>query len=158
MPESPVVATLRANPWFAALQPEHFDKLAAVAQETSWSAGQVIFREGDVHDRFYLILEGTVALEIYVPNRGRTTILTIGPNEVLGWSAVLPGTQQKTAGARASQPTRAVAFDAAGLRAACDEDHELGYYFYRRMTNVIAGRLTATRLQLLDMYAVDQPG
>jgi CRP/FNR family transcriptional regulator, cyclic AMP receptor protein len=158
MSQSPVVESLRANVWFASLQQDHFDKLAAVASPVSWPAGQVIFREGEPHEQFYLILEGHVALEIYIPNRGRTTILTVGPDEVFGWSAVVPGVNLKTAGARAIQATSAVAFDALALRTACDEDHELGYYFFRRLTNVIAGRLTATRLQLLDMYSVEQKG
>ena len=148
--------TLRANPWFAALAPQHLEKLAAIASEMNWPAGQVIFREGDADDRLFFVLEGQVALEIHVPARGRVTILTVGPNEIFGWSAAVPVVRKRTAGARAVQPTRAVAFDAAALRAACDEDHDLGYHVYRRLTNVIAGRLTATRLQLLDMYAVGQ--
>ena len=55
--------------------------------------------------------------------------------------------------ARAVGPTRVVAFDSAALRQACDDDHDLGYLVFRRLTNIIAGRLSATRLQLLDMYA-----
>jgi CRP-like cAMP-binding protein len=147
---------LRANPWFAALEPRHFEKLIAIAAEMSWPAGQVIFREGAEDDRLYFVIEGQVALEIHVPARGRLTILTVGPNEVFGWSAAVPVVRKKTASARAVRLTRAVAFDAAALRAACEEVHDLGYHVYRRLTNVIAARLTATRLQLLDMYAVGQ--
>jgi len=145
--------TLRANPWFAALEPRLFEKLAAIASEATWSAGQVIFREGDHDDKLYFVIEGQVALEIHIPVRGRVTILTIGPDEIFGWSAVVPVIQKRTASARAVLPSRAVAFNGAALRAACDEDHDLGYHVYRRLTNVIAGRLTATRMQLLDMYA-----
>ncbi len=158
MSHNAVVDNLRANAWFASLQQDHFNKLAAVAEGIAWPAGQMIFREGEPHARFYLVLEGHVALEIYIPNRGRANILTVGPDEVFGWSAVVPGVNLKTASARAVQDTSAVAFNAAALRAACEEDHDLGYYFYRRLANVIAGRLTATRLQLLDMYAVEQKG
>lgn len=148
--------TLRANPWFAALEPQLFEKMVAIASEASWSAEQVIFREGDHNDHLYFVLEGQVALEIYIPARGRVTILTIGPDEIFGWSAVVPVIQKRTASARAVLPSRVVAFNGAALRAACDEDHDLGYHVYRRLTNVIAGRLTATRMQLLDMYAVGQ--
>lgn len=148
--------TLHANPWFAALEPQLFEKMVAIASEVSWSAEQVIFREGDQDDHLYFVLEGQVALEIYIPARGRVTILTIGPDEIFGWSAVVPVIQKRTASARAVLPSRAVTFNGAALRAACDEDHDLGYHVYRRLTNVIAGRLTATRMQLLDMYAVGQ--
>lgn len=144
---------LRENPWFQALEPHHFDKLISIASEKNWAEGVIIFREGDRNDFLYLIEEGRVALDIYVPGRGRVTILTLGPTDLFGWSAVIPVVGKRTSSARAMQPTTAVAFDSQALRQASEEDHDLGYQVYRRLTNVIAGRLTATRLQLLDMYA-----
>ncbi len=147
-----VAEILEANPWFASLSPPHFEKMVTIAAKMAWPAGQTIFREGQQGDYMYLIIEGQVALDIYAPNKGRLTILTLGPNEVFGWSAVVPFTQMRTAAARTIKPTRAIGLDSAALRAACEEDHELGYLVYRRLTNIIAGRLTATRLQLLDVY------
>jgi CRP-like cAMP-binding protein len=144
---------LRQNPWFQSLDPRHFQKMVDIASEVSWSEGQIIFGEGEPGNQLYLVAEGRVALEIYVPDRGRRTILTIGPDEVFGWSAVTPFVRTRMASARAVAPTRAIAFDSQALSQACEEDHDLGYYVYRRLTNIIAGRLSATRLQLIDMYA-----
>ncbi|MGB3714255.1 MAG: cyclic nucleotide-binding domain-containing protein [Candidatus Promineifilaceae bacterium] len=144
---------LRQNPWFQSLDPHHFQKMVDIASEVSWAEGQIIFGEGEPGDQLYLVTEGRVALEIYVPDRGRRTILTIGPDEVFGWSAVTPFVRTRMANARAVAPTKAIAFDSPALSQACEEDHELGYYVYRRLTNIIAGRLSATRLQLIDMYA-----
>jgi CRP/FNR family cyclic AMP-dependent transcriptional regulator len=145
--------TLRENPWFQSLDPQHFQKMVDISSEVEWSEGQIIFGEGEPGNKLYLVTEGRVALEIYIPDQGRRTILTIGPNEVFGWSAVTPYVRTRMASARAVAPTRAVAFDSQALSKACDEDHDLGYYVYRRLTNIIAGRLSATRLQLIDMYA-----
>jgi CRP-like cAMP-binding protein len=144
---------LSQNPWFQSLKPDHFEKLLSICTLDTWAEGQKIFAEGDQGNHLYLILEGRVALEKYTPGRGRTTILTLDPSEIFGWSAVVPVVGTRTATARATAPTRAVAFDSVALRQACDEDHDLGYLVYRRLTNIIAGRLSATRLQLLDMYA-----
>lgn len=144
---------LSQNPWFQSLDPDHFQKLLSICTLNNWAEGQKIFAEGDQDNHLYLILEGRVALEKYIPGRGRTTILTLGPSEIFGWSAVVPVVGTRTATARTTAPTRAVAFDSVALRQACDEDHDLGYLVYRRLTNIIAGRLSATRLQLLDMYA-----
>jgi CRP-like cAMP-binding protein len=144
---------LRQNPWFQSLDPDHFQIMVDISSEVSWSEGQIIFGEGEPGDRLYLVVEGRVALEIYVPDRGRRTILTVGPDEVFGWSAVTPFARTRMANARAVAPTRAIAFDSQALSQACEADHELGYYVYRRLTNIIAGRLSATRLQLIDMYA-----
>lgn len=148
-----IAETLVANPWFQALKPEHFQKMVDIAAEEQWDGDAMIFREGDPGKYLYLILEGQVALEIHVPGRGRVTMLTLGPDDIFGWSAVLPVVGTRTASARAVRGTRAIAFDSQALREACETDHELGFHVYRRLTNVIAGRLSATRLQLLDMYA-----
>jgi CRP-like cAMP-binding protein len=151
-----IADTLGRNRWFQALEPEQFQMLVAIASEFSWKKGQIIFGEGDQDDRLYLILEGRIALEKSVPGKGRTTFLTLGPNEIFGWSAVTPVVRTRTASARAVRQTRAIAFDSKALREACKQDHDLGYVVYRRLTNVISGRLSATRLQLIDMYASNQ--
>ncbi|MCB9446012.1 MAG: Crp/Fnr family transcriptional regulator [Ardenticatenaceae bacterium] len=153
MGDPTIAELLQKNPWFRVLELPLFQKLVDIATVKDWEEGATIFREGDRDDNLYLILEGQVALEVYVQGHGRITILTIGQSEIFGWSAVLPVEGTRTASARAMRSTQAIAFDSSALRQACDEDHDLGYQVYRRLTNVVAGRLSATRLQLLDMYA-----
>ncbi|TLM98114.1 Crp/Fnr family transcriptional regulator, partial [bacterium] len=50
--------------------------------------------------------------------------------------------------------TRAIALDGKCLRAKSEEDHNLGYELLKRFSEIIVERLDATRLQLLDLYAV----
>jgi CRP/FNR family transcriptional regulator, cyclic AMP receptor protein len=149
---------LKTNPWFGMLTEPHLQKLVDIASEKQWRAGESIFREGETDPCLYFVLAGRVALDIYVPTRGRVTFLTVAEDEIFGWSAMLPVVGIKTASGRALQETTAVAFNATALRQACEEDHDLGYHVYRRLTNVIAARLTAARLQLLDMYATSNSG
>jgi len=144
---------LRTNPWFERLSDEHYEKMVSIATIVKWPAGKDIFREGDEDLYLYLILKGRVAIDISYPTRGRVRILTLNEDEIFGWSAVLPVVKIKTAGAHTILDTEAVAFDADALREICEQDHELGFLVYRRLTNVIAGRLSATRMQLLDMYS-----
>jgi len=144
---------LETNPWFERLSDEHFEKMVSIATIVSWPAGKVIFREGDEDPFLYLILKGRVAIDMSFPTRGRVRILTVNADEIFGWSAVLPVVKIKTAGAQTILDTEAVAFNADALREICEQDHELGFLVYRRLTNVIAGRLSATRMQLLDMYS-----
>ncbi len=148
-----LVAALQAIPWFQELSEPHFQQLVDIAHLRPVEAGEVLFREGDPEDYLYVVLEGRVALDMYVPGRGRVVILTAEPMDVVGWSSVTPVVRQRTAGARVVLPGRLAAFDAAQLRHLCEEDHDLGYVVMRRMANVIAGRLMVTRLQLLDMFA-----
>ena len=143
---------LQAIPWFQAMTKDHFNKIVSVAHFIEFESGQVIFHEGDREDYLYVVLEGRVAIEISLPGRGRTRILTADAMDVVGWSSVTPVVRQRTAGARAVLPSRLVDFDAEKLRALCEEDHDFGYYVMRRLANVAASRLMITRLQLLDMF------
>ncbi|NJD59500.1 MAG: Crp/Fnr family transcriptional regulator [Anaerolineales bacterium] len=148
-----LIKALQAIPWFQVMTEEHFEKMVGIAKVCKFEPGQVIFHEGDKEDFLYVVLEGRVAIEISVPGRGRMRILTADAMDEVGWSSVTPVVRQRTAGARAVLPSRLVAFDAAELRRLCDEDHDFGYYVMRRLSNVVAGRLMTTRLQLLDMFA-----
>ena len=57
-------------------------------------------------------------------------------------------------GAVARVATTAFEFDAASVRRRCDADPAFGYAALRSFTPVITERLQATRLRLLDLYAV----
>ncbi|MDR7418636.1 MAG: cyclic nucleotide-binding domain-containing protein [Armatimonadota bacterium] len=151
-----IVDVLRSSHAFGDLEPRHLEQLATFAAEVTWPADHLIFREGEPDEKLYVLLDGLVALDTYVPNRGRVTIQTLGPGDILGWSAAVPQVQKKTASARSLLATHAVAIDAAALHAACEQDHDLGFHVYRALAVVIASRLKATRLQLLDIFAIGE--
>ncbi len=148
-----VLKELEKIPWFHELKPEHLKQMSAISKLRRVKAGEILFREGDKQDFMYVVLEGRVALDLYVPHRGKVLFYTVEEWEVLGWSAVTPTVRQRTAGAMAVMDGLVVAIDCNKLQELCDQDHDLGYLFMRRMTNIIASRLMITRLQLLDMFA-----
>ncbi len=143
-------------PWFQELKPEHLQKLAEMTQLQSMKSGETLFREGDKKDCLYIVIEGRVALDIFVPHRGKVRIYTAEPLDVFGWSSVTPIVQKRTAGAVCVMDGRLAGMDAEKLKQACDEDHDLGYVVMRRLTNIVASRLQVTRLQLLDMFAAPE--
>lgn len=138
-------------PVFAGLEADRAAQLAGCAQTTGWEAGEMLFREGDDADAFYVVRRGRVALELFVPNRGSLTVETIEPGEVVGWSWLFPPFRWHFDG-RAVEAVRAIAVDGACLRAKCDDDPALGYDLLRRFSQVMLERLQATRLRLADVY------
>jgi CRP-like cAMP-binding protein len=63
-------AIIADHPFLKDLDPHQQRLLADCAMEKEFEAGELIFREGDPANRFYLILDGKVALESYVQDRG----------------------------------------------------------------------------------------
>lgn len=137
------------------LDPQQLDRLAEVASLVQWKAGAVVFREGDVGSLLYIVDQGRVAIEVVVPGRGTVTILTVGPGEVFGWSSLFYQ-RPKSAAARTTLPTQALALDALHLREWCETDPKLGYALTRRLLDVVSERLKATRLQLLDVFGATE--
>ncbi len=146
-----VPAMLRHHPFVAEFESRHIDKLATLAKEVRFERDQIIFREGDDCSEFYLIVTGLVALEIAAP--GHTfRVQTLFAGDELGWSALLMG-QGKHFQARILERVDALALEGSELLAACKEDPAFGFAFMQRLLEVVARRLQATRLQLLDMYS-----
>jgi len=134
------------------LDPGELDQIAQIAAPIQWDAGTTVFREGDRDPLLYVVEEGRIAIEIAVPGRGRVVILTVGPGEIFGWSSLFHQ-RPKAASARTIEPARALALDAIRLRELCDADPRIGYRLTRRILEVVSERLTATRMQLLDIYS-----
>jgi CRP-like cAMP-binding protein len=146
-----ILSRLRDLAFTRGLNAGQLEQVVQTATAVQWDAGRTIFREGDRDSLLYLVEEGRIAIEIAVPGRGRVVILTVGPGEVFGWSSIFHN-RPKTASARTIEPARVLALDAVRLRELCDTDPRLGYVLTRRILEIVAERLTATRLQLIDIY------
>jgi CRP-like cAMP-binding protein len=142
---------LHEVPLFEGLAPEALELIAGCGKNVRFLEGEVIFREGDEANTFYVVRHGTVALETFVPARGSVTIETIEAGEVVGWSWLFHPYRWHF-DARALSLVRATAFDGACLRGKCDADPQLGYDLMSRFAQVAIERLQWTRLRLLDVY------
>ena len=69
--------------------------------------------------------------------------------------ASAPGTTSRALAvqARTLERVDALALEGSNLLAACHEDTQFGFILMQRLLGVVAERLQATRLQLLDMYS-----
>jgi CRP-like cAMP-binding protein len=145
------LASLRHHPFVTEFESRHVERLAALARVVHFDRGHVVFREGDECSEFYLIVSGLVALEIVAPGH-LFRVQTLFGGDELGWSALL-GSSGKQFQARALERTEALSFESADLLAACRDDPSFGFALMHRLLGVVAKRLQATRLQLLDSYS-----
>jgi CRP-like cAMP-binding protein len=144
-------ALLRHHPFVAEFETRHIEKLATLAKQTRYDRDHVIFREGDDCSEFFLIVTGLVAIEIAAP--GHTfRVQTLFAGDEFGWSALLMG-RGKHFQARTLDRVEALTFEGPELLAVCEQDTAFGFAFMQRLLGVVAERLQATRLQLLDMYS-----
>lgn len=141
---------IREHSFLKGFSPHQYRTLTDCAMFTKFMTGELIFREGDPANRFYLIASGKVSLESHAGKRGVMKVQTVGAGEVLGWSWLFQPYFWHF-DARATEPTEAIFFYGTPLRDKCESDHDLGYALMKRMAEVLVNRLQATRRRLLNL-------
>lgn len=157
-PTPPDLIAALGSSWFGAgLPPETVARLAAIAEIRAVRAGDEVTREGQVTEAFSIVLVGRVALRTLVPDRGMVTILTVEPGDVVGWSAIVPPHRATSTGI-AIEAVTLVELPGEKLRSLLRADHALAASLYPRVLQVVTRRLSATRMQLLDLFAREEWG
>jgi CRP/FNR family transcriptional regulator, cyclic AMP receptor protein len=146
-----VSALLVQQDFFKELTSQQIELISSCASTAQFEAGQMIFREGQPADAFYLVRHGKVSIELYSPSRGTIVIQTLTAGDVLGWSWLVQPYEWHF-DARAVELTRTVTIDARCLRTKCEQDVHLAVALYAQVVTIVEQRLMATRLQLLDVY------
>jgi CRP/FNR family cyclic AMP-dependent transcriptional regulator len=144
-----VESVVAEHPFLRGLKSEHLRLLADSAMRLHYEAGELIFREGDPANRFYLVEQGRVSVESRRGDGAPVGVQVIGPGDVLGWSWLFPPCYWHF-DARALEPTTAIFFYGTRLRERCEQDHAFGYEMMKRTAQVAIHRLQATRKQLLS--------
>jgi CRP/FNR family transcriptional regulator, cyclic AMP receptor protein len=147
------VTTELGASWFGAGLSHHArERLSGSARLFTYPPSVVLLREGDETPIFAIVVRGRVALQMRVPERGQATILTVEPGDVVGWSALVPP-HRSTSTAVTLDRTTLLVFEPRALRELLERDLALAATIYPRLMEAIGRRLSATRHQLLDLYA-----
>ena len=148
--DPPLKDIVAESPFFSGLNEAHQKTLVQCAMFQRFAEGEKIFCEGDPANRFYLILDGEIALEADHGEGEPLLIQKVGAGDVLGWSWLFPPYYWHF-GARATKPTTAIFFYGTRLRQICEEEPAFGYELMRRIAEVVVQRLQATRKELIEL-------
>ena len=141
---------IAATSFLRGLSQRQIEILASCACRTHFDEGQIVFRQGETANRFYLIEEGGVVLVAATDSGERTIVAgSIAPGGVLGWSWLFPPYEWQFT-ARASSATKAIFFYATVLREHFEGDPALGYELFKRMAAEMVKRLQSARRRLLE--------
>ena len=144
-----IEARVAAHPFLIGMNRHQIKLLIDCALPTRFTAGQQIFQTGETANRFYLIENGSVALEAVSIGDSPVLIETVGAGDLLGWSWLFPPYHWHF-DARALEPTTAIFFYGTVLREYCERDPALGYELFKRMSEVMIRRLQAARSKLSE--------
>jgi CRP/FNR family transcriptional regulator len=100
---------------FAGLTPEQLSDLASVAVPRHWSAGEVIFREGDAGDTCYVVQDGCVRVTRNHSDGRTITLAELRTGDLFGELAMFDS-ERRSATVEAAEETSGVALLAGDMR------------------------------------------
>ena len=148
----PMRTRVAFHPFLAGMNRSQVALLTDCAMAVHFEKGQIIFREGEMANRFYLIETGKVVLESSERLGNPVIIDTIGRGNLLGWSWMFPPYTWRLT-ARAVEPTSAIFFYGTILREYCERDCSLGYELFKRMAPVMIKRMQSARRKMLGIQS-----
>lgn len=105
--------TLLSNPLFARLTPEQLDRVNRRASRIQLKEGQSVFEQGDLVQRFYLVVKGQIKLYRLSPAGNEKVIEVITPGSTFAEALMFLERPQFPVGAEALSDAELISIDAA---------------------------------------------
>ncbi|MGB5652001.1 MAG: cyclic nucleotide-binding domain-containing protein, partial [Sedimenticolaceae bacterium] len=100
----------------------------------------------------YILREGSIKVEVPAINGPALEVQTLGAEDVLGWSWLIPP-YRWTFEAKAQSDSRVLVFDGKALLQHCEKDNVFGYALMKRFTGLMSERLQAARMKMMESWA-----
>lgn len=128
---------------FKGLHPSAIERLAAVCSEETFEAGDVVFSEGEVGDKLYLILEGKVRISREVSGMGEEALTILGPGAAFGEMSLIDDFP-RSADARVHESCRLLVLTKTALDDLLFLDKDLAYEILWSFVKILSQRLRET--------------
>jgi CRP/FNR family cyclic AMP-dependent transcriptional regulator len=136
--------------FFRDLNNEQVNTLAKCASFEIIDPDKYILTVKEEAKNFYLILEGSVSLQVFSHERGTINLEVIQEGEFLGWSWLFSPYKWRF-DAKTNEKTKFLCFDAKILKNEMAKDPELGFKIHKLFSQLIIERLQALRFKFLDV-------
>lgn len=128
---------------FADLPPGHLREIAAIGTEEQFKRGATIFSEGDVGEKFYIILKGAVRISRFVPGMGEEALAILREGAYFGEMALVDEAP-RSAAAITHESCRLFVIHRGDLEDLLFVDRDLAYELLWNFVRTLSRRLRAT--------------
>jgi len=142
---------LSAHEFFKGLNEDFITLLSDYATERKVKKGEVLFQPGKPANRFYLLRNGRVSVQVPALVGPALELQVLGENQILGWSWLIPPYRWNFL-ARAVEDTDLLEFDGSAILERWEKDPKFGYEPFKRFTALMSERLDAARQKMMDQW------
>ncbi len=142
---------LASHAFFSGLDGSFIKFLSNSATDLRIEKGDVLFKQGERADKFYLLRNGQVSVQVPALMGPTLEIQILGEDQILGWSWLIPPFRWNFQ-ARALEDMDLLEFDGSAILARCEEDPKFGYELLKRFAGLMSERLDAARQKMMDQW------
>ncbi len=142
---------LASHEFFKGLDSSFISFLAGAVTEIHVEEDDVLFSHGKPADKFYLLREGSISIEIPALVGPPLEVQALGEGKILGWSWLIPPYKWNFL-ARAKEDSTVLEFDGKAILQHCEADPRFGYDLIKRFAALMSERLDAARQKLMDQW------
>jgi CRP/FNR family transcriptional regulator, cyclic AMP receptor protein len=135
---------------FSSLQPTYLRRIAALGLEEDYAPDAMIFKEGAVGDKVYLIISGAVRISRTVPGMGEEALAVLRAGNHFGEMALIDDFP-RSADARAHEACRLFVIRKEDLEDLLFVDRDLAYDLLWSFVRTLSGRLRETNDKMTFM-------
>ncbi|MGR9088271.1 MAG: Crp/Fnr family transcriptional regulator [Gammaproteobacteria bacterium] len=142
---------LSAHEFFSEFSSDVLEFLSECTSMREVKKGEILFRHGEYADKFYVIRNGRISIQMPAIMGPTLEIQTLGQDQVLGWSWLI-SPYQWTFQTRAEEDSELLQFDGAAILARCEQEPKFGYEVLRKFVGLMSVRLDAARRKMMDEW------
>ena len=141
---------LKASNFFRDLEEVYLLRIAKLCREETFKAQDIIVNEGDEAKNIYVLIDGGVAIQIYLKKYHYVIISTIEEKgELFGWSALVEP-KRYSATVKCLSKTMVLSIGGEELEELFKNDPVMGLTFMKKIASLIDQRLITTRSRLVS--------
>ena len=128
---------------FQGLPRTHLERLVAIGGEVEYAKNATIFSEGDVGDKFYMILDGAVRISRMVPGMGEEALAVLRPTAYFGEMSLIDDSP-RSADARVHEKCTVLVISKEALEDLLFLHKDLAYEILMNFVKILSARLRET--------------
>lgn len=139
---------LANHDFFSGFNDDALNLLCECSSTCEIKKGEILFLQGDKADKFYVIQNGSISIQMPAIMGPTLEIQTLTKDQVLGWSWLI-SPYKWSFQTMAEEASELLAFDGVTILARCEQDPKFGYDLLKKFAGLMSARLDAARQKMM---------
>lgn len=142
---------LSAHEFFSEFSDDVLKFLCECSSTREIKKGQILFRQGEHADKFYVVRNGRISIQMPAIMGPTLEIQTLGKDQVLGWSWLISPYKWNFQ-TKAEEDSELLQFDGTAILARCEQEPKFGYELLKKFAGLMSVGLNAACQKMMDEW------